>query len=71
MRTLIALQDEAIAKLHQPRTSERRHARYRCVVYRWYAAELDKLMPKSRQYLAASWTDVLDMWKLQRDAEDA
>lgn len=70
MVTLVTLQDEAIARLHQPRTSERRHLKYRCVVRRWYAAELDKLMPASRQYLAASWQDVLDMWKLQRDAED-
>jgi hypothetical protein len=40
------------------------------VVRKWYVAELGKLMPNSRQYLAASWQDVLDMWALQRDAED-
>jgi len=71
MKTLIQVQEQAIAKLDVSRTSERRYLKLRGAVNRWYIAEVAKLgitneLPK---YLAeATWRDVLDMAALHREA---
>lgn len=67
--SLIQLQQQAITRLHEPRTSEKRAAKHRRAVRHWFIATLAK-----RGYTDAAatqaWNDAFDLWKLEHNAEE-
>ncbi len=76
-KSLIQIQEAAIAKLDVSRSSERRYAKLRGSVARWFDKEIAKIgyAPAemndhaTRAQRNAMWQDVLDMFNLQRNAE--
>lgn len=70
MKSLCRIQLEAIERLHEPRTSERRHTKWRRAVYTKFISEARRLGYTKDMDLIL-WKDVLDMWNLERDSEDA
>lgn len=71
MKTLIQIQDAAIAKLDVTRSSDLRYKAYRASVARWFRKELAKIgyTPRndtSRLLIEAIWQDVKDMSELSR-----
>lgn len=71
MKTLIQIQDEALAKLNVTRSSERRYARLRKSVRCWYYKQLAKIgyIPRNdtmRLVIAAMWQDVRDVSELNK-----
>lgn len=67
MRTLIQIQDEAIARLLQPRTSERRALKLQRATRQWYLAEVKKHVGLAGEQAFATWRDVKDMRDLHRE----
>jgi hypothetical protein len=67
-KTLIQIQDEAIAKLLQERTSERRAMKLQRSVRQWYLAEVKKHAGLVGEQAFATWRDVKDMRDLHREA---
>ena len=67
--SLITLQVDAIAALHEPRTSEKRHRKYRTKIYReLHQALLKKGFSVDEVRLAIK--DTKDMYELERDADE-
>lgn len=69
MQTLIQIQEAAIAKLDVNRSSERRYAKLRGSVARWYVETLTKRGWPIEQ-ARATWKDVRDMSELNRLCAD-
>ena len=67
--TLIELQDWAVDRLLETRSSERRYAKFRSAVYRGYAAGA-KRMGYDARAIAEQWRDVKDMVILEREADE-
>ena len=68
---MISLQDEAIERLGQTRSSQRRWEKYRGVVCRWftdYAVEHFGHTEQSARRIF--WDQVVPMYELQQAAED-
>lgn len=68
MRTLIQIQEEALAKLAQTRSSELRYRKLQRSVRQWYLAEVKEHAALIGQQAFATWRDVLDMRDLHREA---
>ena len=69
VRTLIQIQDEALAKLDTTRSSARRYLKWQGSVHRWYRAEIAKIgiVDTFPTYTArATWRDVLDIASLHK-----
>lgn len=67
MRTLIQIQEEALAKLAQTRTSEARYLKLQRSVRMWYLAEVKRHAGLIGQQAFATWRDVIDMRDLHRE----
>ena len=70
--SLTQLQRECVDRMLKSRTSELRHRRLRKSVRRFYATEAGKLgfsNATDRGFIADTWLQVLDTWRLERDAE--
>lgn len=68
MKTLIQIQDAALSKLAESRSSELRYLKLKGAVRRGYLREIAKL-EITGQLAQATWRDVWDMAVLQREAE--
>ena len=66
--SLIQLQEKALRRMHEPRSSESRAARNRAASLRQYRKSVERLGFSAMQ-IQAQMRDILDVWKLQRDAE--
>lgn len=72
--TLIQIQEAAIDKLDVSRSSERRYAKLRGSVYRWYVKQVAELGfsgkdAQGHSIVDAQWRDVRDISELRRNAE--
>lgn len=70
MKTLIQLQDQALQRMQEPRTSERREARNRSRALLHYAREAAKL-GYTKEQINLQVRDLWDMYRLQEAAEAA
>ena len=68
MKTLIQIQDEALAKLAQERSSEARYLKLQRSVRKWYFAEIKRYAGIEGSQAFATWRDILDMRDLHRAA---
>ena len=67
--SLTTLQDEALTKLRQPRSSPKRYARYQRSVFLWYFRKLANLGFTTIE-ICRTWRDVTDMRDLHRLCDD-
>jgi hypothetical protein len=66
--TLIQRQDEAIKRMLEPRSSERRAEKNRHAALRQYRKHAER-MGYTLDQINAQIRDLVDMWRLERDAE--
>ena len=70
MNTLIGVQEAALTRLAEPRSSAKRHARFRGVVRREYAERLS-MLGFDEPAIRATWRDVVDMFELQAVVDES
>ncbi len=69
MKTLTQVQEAAITKLDQPRSSLRRYQKYSGSVYRWYRQQLTSIGYTDLATIRDTWRDVTETLNLRRNAE--
>lgn len=69
MKTLIQIQEIAIAKLSVTRSSEKRYVKLIGSVRRWYGEQLRTIGFNDDAQIRATWFDAIDMLNLRKEAE--
>ena len=67
--SLIQLQQEAISKMHEPRTSEKRSFKHRRAIRKWFTRTLE-LRGYDAATVQQAWNDAFDVWTLECNAEE-